>query len=300
MNETLLFTGGSGFLGRNLLPLLRREYGRVVTLGLADADICVNLGREGPVLPEGIDVVFHAAGLAHVVPHTPAEERLFFEVNYDGTRNLCAALERSGIPRSLVYVSTVAVYGCDTGELIDESHPPEGSSPYARSKIMAEEFLQEWCGRHGVILTVLRPSLVAGVNPPGNLGDMLSGIRKGFYVNIAGGRARKSILMAEDLAKLLALTKDRGGVYNVCDSHHPSFGELSALMAAQTGHPRPVSIPYGIARVLARVGDILGPRFPINSARLDKLTLSLTFSNRKAIDTLGWTPLPVLENFKVV
>lgn len=297
--ESLLLTGASGFLGNNILPILKRQYD-VMTLGhLPVDDITVNLAKDVPLLPQHFDVVLHAAGKAHVVPRTPEEEKLFYDINYDGTKNLCSALEAVGVPKSLIFISTVAVYGCESGDLISEDHPRNGNSPYAKSKIMAEDFLTEWCYKNGVILTILRPSLLAGLNPPGNLGDMIRGIDKGFYVNIAGGNVRKSILMADDIAVLVDLSKDRGGIYNVCDTEQPSFGELSIIIAKQLGKRQPLSIPYWIAKSLARVGDFMGGKAPINTLRLSKLTQSLTFSNEKALSELGWQPLKVVEHFKI-
>lgn len=298
--DSLLLTGASGFLGKNILPGLIKEYSPVVTLGLDKGDdVCVDLAENVPELPMATDVVVHAAGIAHFVPRTAAENRMFFDVNHEGTVRLCRALECVGVPRSFIFISTVAVYGCDEGEMIDETHPLDGSSPYAGSNIMAERYLAEWCAGHGVTLTILRPALMAGPNPPGNLGDMIRGIRKGFYLNIGGGKARKSLLMAADIARLVSMVKDKGGIYNVCDSVHPSYRELSGLIASQAGVRSPGSVPYTLAKAMACVGDVAGARFPINSSRLNKLVRSLTFSNRKAVELLGWQPLSVLESFRI-
>lgn len=297
--QNLLFTGGTGFLGQNIMPLLKKKY-KVTTCGITQQDLIrTNLAKDIPKLDKYYDVVLHAAGKAHVIPKTPEEERAFYDVNYQGTVNLCKGLETIGAPKSLIFISIVAVYGCENGNLITEDHPLEGTTPYAKSKIMAEEFLTEWCGKNNVVLTILRPSLLAGVNPPGNLGDMVKGIKKGFYVNIAGSKVCKSILMADDIANLLELAKDKGGIYNVCDTAQPSFGELSQLIAKQLGKRKPISIPYWFAKSLALVGDAIGKHFPINSLRLSKLTQSLTFSNKKAIENLNWQPLSVLDNLQI-
>lgn len=297
---TLLFTGASGFLGRNTLPKLREVYGSVTTLGLSDGDdISVDLGRTEPVLPVRYDVVLHAAGLAHVEAGNHEDAQAFFDVNFQGTVNLCRALEKVGTPKSLIFISTVAVYGCEEGEDISEEHPLEGTSPYAKSNIMAEKFLGFWCAERGVTLTILRPALMAGPDAPGNLGAMVRGIRKGFYFNISGGRARKSLLMAGDIAAIVPLVAPTGGIYNVCDSYHPTYGEIASSMARQLGVPQPKSIPYPLARCIAALGDLLGPKAPITTPRLRKLTRTLTFSNAKIRARFPWTPIPVLENYRV-
>lgn len=297
--EKLLFTDGTGFLGKNVMPLLEKQY-EVTTCGITPDDmIKANLAKEAPELDKHYDVVLHACGKAHVVPKTEAEKQAFFDVNYQGTVNLCAALEKVGVPKAIVFISTVAVYGCEFGELITEEHPLNGETPYAKSKIMAEEYLTDWCKKNNVVLGILRPSLLAGKNAPGNLGAMVNGIRKGFYMNIAGGKVVKSILMAEDIARILPLLVEKGGVYNVCDTYQPTFGQISESVAKQLGKRKPLNIPYWIAWCMAKVGDLLGSKAPINSYKLDKMTKSLTFSNEKARRVLGWEPLDVLENYKV-
>lgn len=298
--EKLLFTGASGFLGHCTLPIFYKTYEVVHTIGLADDDdIKFNLAKEVPPINTHYDIVLHACGKAHVVPKTDAEKQAFYDVNYQGTVNLCAALEKVGAPKALIFISTVAVYGCEYGDLITEEHPLEGTSPYAESKIMAEKYLTEWCAKNGVKLGILRPSLLAGKNAPGNLGAMVNGIKKGFYMNIAGGKVVKSILMAEDIARLVPLVAEKGGVYNVCDTRQPSFGEISMSVARQLGKGKPLNIPYWMAWCMAKVGDLLGGKAPINSYKLEKMTKSLTFSNEKARRELGWEPMDVLENYKV-
>lgn len=297
--KKLLFTGASGFLGYNIRPILEKSYD-VHTIGLTDDDdIKINMAKEVPPINTHYEVVLHAAGKAHVVPRTEAEKQVFYDVNYQGTVNLCKALESAGIPKALVFISTVAVYGCEYGELINEEHPLDGDSPYAKSKIMAEEYLTKWCLDHQVRLSILRPSLLAGKNAPGNLGAMVNGIKKGFYMNIAGGKVVKSILMAEDIARLIPILEEKGGVYNVCDTRQPSFGEISGSIAKQLGKHKPLNIPYWMAWCMAKAGDILGNNAPINSYKLEKMTMSLTFSNEKARRELGWEPLDVLTNYKI-
>ena len=60
--EKLLFTGGTGFLGKNVMPILKKQY-EVTTCGITPDDmIKANLAQDVPVLPEKYDVVLHACG----------------------------------------------------------------------------------------------------------------------------------------------------------------------------------------------------------------------------------------------
>lgn len=285
-------------MGNNAKPILEKTY-KVTTIGISEKDdIKANFVTEVPELPQRFDVVLHAAGKAHIYPKTPEEIQAFYDVNHRGTVNLCKALEKVGVPKSFIFVSSSAVYGIEDGDHVTEDLPLLGESPYAKSKIMAEEFLTEWANEHGAILTILRPSLIAGSNAPGNLGAMVKGIKSGAYLSIAHGKARKSLLMAQDIANIVPLAEDIGGVYNVCDDDHPSFGQLEHIIAHQLGKRPPKSVPYWFAKTLAFVGDVM-PFFPINSQRLNKIVTSDTMSNEKIKKSLGWTPLSTLKSYKI-
>lgn len=297
--EKLLFTGGTGFLGYNARPVLEQMY-EVTTIGITDRDeLKANFAKDVPVLPCHYDIVLHAAGKAHIYPKTPEEVQSFYDINYQGTVNLCLALEKVGAPKAFVFISTAGVYGIDNGDFVTEDYPLAGEEPYQKSKIMAEEFLTEWCAKNGVTLGILRPSLMAGKNAPGNLGAMVKGIKSGKYLSINHGKARKSLLMAEDIANLVPLVAEKGGVYNVCDDEHPSFGQLEELIAKQLGKHKPISIPYWFAKCIALFGDVVGSWFPLNSKRLAKIVESDTISNEKAKRELGWRPMSVLDNYRI-
>ena len=296
--EKLLFTGGTGFLGRNIKPILDKNY-EVTTIGIMDVDmIKANFVSDIPQLPERYDIVLHAAGKAHMVPKTEAERQAFYDVNLKGTIHLCDALEQVGLPKTFIFISTLSVYGDVHGDMSTETTPLCGDSPYADSKIQAEQYLTKWCKKNNVVLTILRPALLAGKGAPGNLDAMINGIRTGAYLSIAGGKAKKSVLMVDDIAHLVPLVAEKGGTYNVCDDHHPSFGELEATIAKQLGKRKPINIPYWMAKCLALVGDVFS-FFPINSARLEKIVTSDTWSNEKAKRELGWQPMDVLENYEI-
>jgi len=297
--KTLLFTGSSGFVGSNILLKLKEKY-FIDTLDFSDlSTYTINLADQVPSLNKQYDIVLHAAGKAHCKHSISKENKIFYDVNYQGTRNLCLGLENAGLPRSFIFISTVAVYGCNTGETITEDHPLNEKAHYGRSKIQAEEFLLEWCERKKVSMIVIRPSLLAGKNPPGNLGAMIKGIASGKYIRIADGMAKKSIAMAEDIGRLVPYCVGKSGIYNLCDDYHPSFRELEELICKQLNRPLPLSIPIQAAKFLARIGDFLNLT-AINSNTVLKMTQSLTFSNERIKNELNFIPSNVLTSFKII
>lgn len=294
--KKLLLTGGYGFIGRNVKPLLDESY-EVTTLGLNPKnDIQADLSAGVPSVGS-CDIVLHTAGRAHIVPKNEDEAREFYDINYQGTVNLCASMEKAGVPETFIYVSTTAVYGCDEGENIDETYVLDARTPYAKSKLMAEVFLNEWCWKHSVNLAVIRPPLVVGPNPPGNLGRLIQGIKTGRYLCIGGGKAKKSVLMVQDIARLVPLLEKTAGHYNVCSDDQPTFRDIEMLVCDQLKMKSPKVLPLWAARIFARIGDGLGSKAPINTRVLNKITKSLTFSNEKAKSELGWKPLSIKENY---
>lgn len=298
--NNILLTGKSGFLGKKIFNYLSSKFW-VASLGRSDKDSFIfNLMDNAIKINENFDLFIHCSGRAHTVPKTKQQKQEFFDVNVTGTKNLLKGLEQAPtFPKSFVFISSIAVYGLDKGENIEENHPLNAKDPYGLSKIQAEEIVTEWCDKNKIICTILRLPLLVGENPPGNLGAMIKGIQKGYYMNIAGGLARKSMVMAEDVAKFILPAAEIGGIYNLTDGYHPNFKELSKHIALQLGKKPPYSLPYFIANGLAKTGDIIGDRFLFNSYKLSKIQANLTFDDSKAIEAFGWKPREVLKAFKL-
>lgn len=293
----ILITGSSGFLGKALLRgLIDHD---VITLGRSSSDLMINLSTSIPSFTVSFDMVIHAAGQAHIVPQNFDEVRLFYDVNVEGTKNLLKGLETSEFPKYFVYISTVSVYGLEAGENITEETPLLADDPYGKSKMKAEFLVKDWCELNSVKCTILRLPLIAGPNPPGNLGFMLKGLKKGYYFNIAGGKARKSIVLASDIAKFIIPAGQVGGTFNLTDGEHPSFKSLSQHLAVQLNKSFVPNIPLFLAFLMAFVGNLIGRNAPINSLKLKKIISTLTFSDQKARSSFGWNPTPVLKGFKV-
>lgn len=297
MNKTLV-TGSTGFLGKYIVDDLS-EKTSIITLSRTSGEYKLSLELQIPVFNESFDIVIHNAGKAHLVPKTIEEEQAFFQVNVQGTNNLLKGLENTIIlPKNFIYISSVSVYGLETGSLINENTPLSAKDPYGLSKIRAEQLIIDWCEKNNVICTILRLPLIVGANPPGNFGAMINAIQKGYYFNIAGGHARKSMVLAEDVAKILLEVSKIGGIYNLTDRFHPNFYELSNAIGKQNGKSTIFNLPFFIAKSIALIGDLIGTKFPLDSNKLKKITSDLTFDDTKATNVFGWNPNKILNYYK--
>lgn len=288
---SILLTGSNGFLGKSIYVQISSL--QVQTVGRTNTDIKFDLRNEFKSSLNAFSCVIHAAGKAHLVPLSQEDARVFWDVNVIGTRNLLKALE-SKPPKRFVFISSVAVYGVTFGVGLKEQTPLLARDPYGQSKLQAEAEVTEWCKRHGVICTILRLPLVYGENPPGNLKAMIQGIKKGYYFNIAGGKAQKSMVRVEDVARFILPASQVGGIYHLTDGQHPTFNDLSHFMAKSLGRNWIPNMPLGLARLLAKIGDFMGPIFPLNSDKLIKITSDLTFDDSLARANFGWDPRPVI------
>jgi nucleoside-diphosphate-sugar epimerase len=294
---TILLTGASGFLGKISKPFFQKDH-QVLCIGRDKsnelvADISVSI----PELPL-VDAVVHMAGKAHIYPRTEAEKQAFFDVNVIGTKNLLTALDLQP-PKAFIFISSVSVYGLEQGENIPENTALKGSSPYALSKIQAEEMVVKWCVKNGVDYLVLRLPLIAGSKPLGNLGKMMLAIQRRRYLRIAKGEANKSMVLATDVASLMAdwlnCNSRNSGIYNLTDGIHPSFYQLEEGLKLLWNIKRIPSIPKWLGFGLGILGDKLS-WFPVNSGTIRKITGTFTFSDAKARNELGWKPRSVLAH----
>ncbi|MDL5048287.1 NAD-dependent epimerase/dehydratase family protein [Oscillatoria amoena NRMC-F 0135] len=296
--QNILLTGAQGFLGKYIQKSLTSAGYNVDTLGRGTGNTVIcDLSKSRPTLTQPYYAVVHAAGKAHMVPKTEEEKKDFFEVNLEGTRRLLQALEQqSQLPQTFVFISTIGVYGLSIGENIGETHSLAAIDPYGQSKIQAEVLVREWCTKNRVNYFSLRLPLISGANAPGNLGSMRKAIQKGYYFRIGKGSARKSIVLASDVADFIPslFSKTQSGEYNLTDGIHPTFAQIEDKMAQSLGKKISIVIPTLIARTISVVGSFI-PKFPLNSRQYSKITSPLTFSDQKARTVLGWNPNSFLE-----
>jgi nucleoside-diphosphate-sugar epimerase len=147
----------------------------------------------------GVDVVVHAAGLAHQFGGAGEDTESFNRVNVQGTANLCRAAIASGV-RRLVLISSVSVYGPGAG-VKSESHPCQPEGAYAKSKYEAEKKASELAVEARMPLTILRLATVYGEGDPGNVGRLIRALDKGRFLWIGDGSNSKSLIHRDDVAR---------------------------------------------------------------------------------------------------
>lgn len=302
----VLLTGASGFLGSRIYRELVQQH-TVTTLGrtpVGNRHIHCDLTQVmSVVLPDSYDIIINAAGKAHSAPYRAAERADYERVNVHGIIRLLSLLEQlPKLPKSFVHISTVLVYGRLAGHLLTEITPLDANDAYGLSKVMAEDVVRSWTKRNGVCLTILRLPLVVAGNPRGNLAAMMKAIRRGYYIRIGTGSARRSMVRADDVAAVIIRAAEVNGTFNLTDGYHPSVREVEESIARQAGKKIRLIVPLNLAKTLAYIGDginrLVGRRFPLDSIALQKLTHSLTVSDELARKQLEWNPRPVLDLFR--
>lgn len=289
----MLLIGSNGFLGKELKKYFSK-YFSLVTLSRRNADLCYDISNSIPLFTKKYNLIIHCAGLAHLQDSISNE---FDLVNVIGTQNILNAINLDNMPQYFVYISSVSVYGLDSGALINENFPLIAKDKYGLSKIKAEELIRSWCIKNNVILTILRLPLIVGENPPGNLGKMINSIKKGFYFNINNGQARRSMILIHDVATAIHKIYPIGGTYNLTDGFHPSYLELSNSIAFKYNKKKAFNISINFANFIAIIGNIFYSQFPLNKNVISKLTNTLTFDDSLIRNVIDWQSTCVLRFF---
>ncbi len=270
-----LVTGGSGFLGINLIRRLLADGVVVRSIDIAPFDypergrIDAQLGDvRDPVAVaramDGVDSVVHCAA---ALPLAPASE--IFSTDVDGTRLLLAEAQRRGVGR-FVFISSTAVYGIPDHHPIREDDALHGVGPYGEAKILAERL----CAAHrsqGNCVPVLRPKSFVGPERLGAFELLYDWAFTGHGFPVLGrGDNPYQLLDVEDLCEVicLCLSKDVAVVNDVFNVGAAAFGTMRENFQAvldRAGHGRRVtglpSRPAVLAlRVLAALR--LSPLYP--------------------------------------
>lgn len=289
----ILLTGSSGFLGSYLFNSLRIN-NNVFTLNRSSGDFVVDLSQSQFSIDLFFDIVVHSAGNIHSNPKSDFEINKVYSDNYKSTVNLVNSLESP--PSYFVFISSIAVYGLEEGINISECAPLQAVDPYGRSKIDSEKYLINWCNQNNVKLLILRLPLVVGNAPKGNLNKMIKAISNYYYFEVSGGKARRSMVLAEDISANLLHMINFPGIYNLTDGYHPSYNELALAYSKLLRKRLIFNISFRFAHVLARIGDKMFLGGIYNSKVLNKLLSTLIIDDSLARKTFGWESKKVVDN----
>ena len=307
MNAAL--TGGTGFLGRALLPKLLdvAEQVRVLVrrpedqIGLRDCGAIPVLGDLRS--PDGCDgliesgqVIFHAAARVDM----SGSWSDFYEGTVASTRHLLdAALPRK--PARFVYVSSCAVY-LVAPEPRDSSGAvvarPCKSNFYARAKLAAEDLVREECGRAGCPWTIVRLGFLYG---PYNraLRTHYQPLRKRRQLGVVGrGDNRIAALYVDDAARAVLAAGTHpaaGGIYDVASDERVTQREFLEAMAAVVGFPGPLPriprcVAYAASGCVELVARLLGRSPRLTRSMVALMASDQVVDSRRIRDELNWQP----------
>lgn len=158
---------------------------------------------------------------------------------------LADAIARSRRVRTIVYLSTVGVYGDHAGAWVDETSVVRAVSPRGKARIAAEEAWRNFGASAGRAVAILR---LAGIYGPG----------RNALVNLAAGTARRIVkpgqvfnrIHVADIAQAIdaCLSGAVDGVFNVADDEPAPPQDVIAFAAALLRIPPPPDIPFEEAR----------------------------------------------------
>lgn len=277
---TLLISGISGFVGKNLSSFLAETYQ-------------IKPFLRNSKLPANYDIFIHLAGKAHDLKNSSNPEQ-YYQVNTELTKKVFDAFLVSNAQVFIAFSSVKAAADCVEGELT-ENATPNPTTHYGKSKLLAEQYILSKSIPQGKRVYIVRPCMIHGPENKGNLNLLYNLISKGFPWPLGKFKNERSYLSIENLCFIIKELIQRqdipSGVYNVADDIPLSTNEIVTLIAESKGKKaRFLHLNKTLIIYLARLGDLL--RLPLNSERLKKLTESYIVSNAKIKLALG-KPLPV-------
>lgn len=256
----ILVTGSAGFIGSHLVDRLVRDGHHVVGLDNFANGFHANVDRiqghyqfiEGDLrnpeyvagAMEGVDIVFHEGALGSV-PRSIADPKTSMDVNVMGTINVLNAARDAGVQR-VVYASSSSVYGDTEVSPKHEGLRPNPLSPYAVSKLSAEQLCGVFTRIYGLETVALRYFNVFG--PHQNPQSQYAAVFPKFLVALASGQ--RPIIFGDG-------EQSRGFTYvdnvvngNILAATTPGIGGLVCNLAADT--------TVRVIDVLNRMAELMG------------------------------------------
>jgi len=292
----ILLTGGTGFFGRNFLATFKNGAVKVVTRNDSKSLYDYYLLSEGINSQsnwngafEGVDVVIHAAGIAHV--KKPISIENYRDVNTFGTLRLAREAEKNGVKR-FIFLSTIGVLGIQN---ISPFRYFDGENPvdnYSLSKFEAEKELMNIAKNSDMDVVIIRPPLIYGKNAPGNFGTLLKVAEKNLPLPLGAINNQRSFVAIDNLIDLIITCIDHPNAANqtflVSDDEDISTSNmLKKLILAADKVPRLIPVPVSVLKFAA---SIIGKKTVV-----ERFSSSLTVDIEHTKETLNWKPPITLD-----
>lgn len=255
--NTCLVTGGCGFIGSNLLPLLLE---RGVTVRVLDnmstgsRTLCAKLDiqiiegdiRDAALVANamaGVDTVIHLAASGSVV-ESVAEPAANFDINVGGTFNVLEQARRSGV-RRVAYASTGGALIGDATPPVNEDSLPKPISPYGASKLCGEAYCHAFAKAYSLQTVTLRFANVYGPNSSHKKGVVTrfakALLRDEPFVIYGDGKASRDFIYVSDLCAglLKAIEADfsPGEVFHIASGVETRIETLANTLLDVVGKP---------------------------------------------------------------
>lgn len=286
MLKTVLLTGTSGFVGKNLCNYLQsssqlQEISRLQLQQIETNDL-VN-----------VDAVVHLAGKAHDLKKVTNPNE-YYEANFELTKQLFDVFLESSAT-VFVFMSSVKAAADEVEGALTEESETNPQTHYGMSKRQAEEYILSKELPKGKRVYILRPCMIHGPGNKGNLNLLYQFVSQGIPWPLAAFENERSFCSIDNVLFVIKELIDRvdipSGIYNIADDAPVSTNELIQLIAqARNKKVRLWSVHASFIRAIAKVGSVL--HLPLNSERLQKLTESYRVSNTKLVNAIG-KPLPM-------
>jgi len=313
----ILITGATGFIGSHLAEELAKTEKKIRVLVRSS-----NLGNindfseeiknkieitKGDLLNKdsllkalkGVDKVFHLAAIGRPM-NIP--KKMYFDVNFNGTKNLLEACKERGV-KKIIHISTISVFGFSRNRnALDENSPQIPVSDYGESKKKGEEFAVDFCRKNKISLVVVRPPMVFGPRDFQFL-KLFKLINTGFFPLLKRGKAKIEFCYVKNLVNGILLADKHGKnleAYNLSDGETYTVKEVfSEIAKAENKKLFPVSVPVWGVKIsgffLENLFSLFGKRAPFNSGTAEWMSKDNSLNITKAKKELGYRRIIPLE-----
>ena len=279
----ILISGASGFVGSNLSIYLRNKEHIVSSISL----------RGNWKADPNNDVYIHLAGIEKDTKNV-SDNNEYLKVNSYLTLDFYQAFLNSDAKIFIFFSSCKAVLDSSL-EPISETSKMDPQTEYGKSKLLAENLINDIELPYEKKLFILRPCLIHGPGDRGNLKHLFNLVSKNIPWPLVAFENKRSFCSIENLLFIIKELIEREdiptGIYNVADDEPLSTNELIGLIAkSQNRNPKVWNFSKKFIESVASIGDKL--HLPLNTERLHKLTSSYVVSNAKIKAAIG-KPLPL-------